>query len=247
MPEMKPVSYVGAIRLDNLGIDAMHSGLKLNILSIPQKTDGLITFVKSVLFGSDGNYHAFGIDIQYKQNELGSNSDLGGAGCISVIANRCFNSHVFHVVTQGYLHTFIHEVGHALAGKVLYGENSRIIICTSPIHPVNRRDESRFKNWKETIYCLSGPLANMCFSTCKLVAAVAFRSYLSLPVACIFGAGAVFWISGELLYAYVSAAGNLPEGDFYKIARIGNVHLALSTVVLVGQAALGVFCAVQFL
>lgn len=85
---------------------------------------------------------------------------------------------------------------------------------------------------------------DIAFSSCKLVAATALKSYISWPVALALGIGAVIWMSGELLYAYVSAS-NRDHGDFGCIARRGNTHLALAGAALASQCALGIFAAIK--
>ena len=96
----------------------------------------------------------------------------------------------------------------------------------------------------QTVISIAGPMGNVAFSTCKLVAATALKNYLPWPIALTLGSGAVIWMSGELLYAYVSAL-NRDHGDFGQIACCGNTHLALASTALISQVALGIFAAIK--
>jgi len=207
-----------------------------------------MSFLKSVLFGSEGSYNIFGTKVKF-QNELPSHltpPSLDGAGAISQLAFKCINSNAFRWITQGYTHVFVHEMSHAVAYKVLTGQNSEVDFFTSLCIGKNLSPPAAAyaSDWKKTIIGISGPMGDIAFSTCKLVAATALKSYLSWPVALALGSGAVVWMSGELLYAYVSAA-NKDHGDFGKIASRGNTHLALASTALVSQVALGIFAAIK--
>lgn len=91
---------------------------------------------------------------------------------------------------------------------------------------------------------MAGPMGDIAFSIGKLIAASALRKHLPWPVALALGSGAIFWMSGELLYAYVSAK-KKDQGDFGWIARRGNAHLALASTALVALCALGIFTVVK--
>lgn len=207
-----------------------------------------MSFLKSVLFGSEGSYNVFGTIVKF-QNELPSYltpPNLDGAGVVSQLAFKCINSNAFRWITQGYTHVFVHEMSHALACKVLIGQNSEVDFFTSLCIGKNRLPPAVAcaSGWKQTVIYTSGPMGDIAFSTCKLVAATALKSYLSWPVALALGSGAVVWMSGELLYAYVSAA-KKDNGDFGNIARRGNTHLALASTALISQCALGIFAAIK--
>jgi len=59
---------------------------------------------------------------------------------------------------------------------------------------------------EKTIVDVSGPLGDIAFSSCKLIAATALKNYLFWPIALALGSGGVIWMSGEFLYAYISAS-----------------------------------------
>lgn len=207
-----------------------------------------MSFFKSILFGSEGSYNIFGTKVKF-QNELPSHltpPSLDGAGVISTLAFKCINSNAFRWITQGYTHVFVHEMSHAAAHKVLTGQNSEVDFFTSLCvgKTLPSPAAAYASDWKKTAIDIAGPMGNIAFSTCKLVAATALKSYLSWPVALALGSGAVIWMSGELLYAYISAS-NRDHGDFGNIARRGNTHLALASTALISQCALGILAAIK--
>ncbi|HSX37302.1 MAG TPA: hypothetical protein VLE95_00550 [Chlamydiales bacterium] len=205
-------------------------------------------FLKSVLFGDEGSYNIFGIRAEF-ENELPGPppASLEGAGLISKMTYKCLNSNAFRWITQGYAHVFIHEMSHALTYKLLTNQHSTVHISKSTcagrtIYPTEfTRCAS---DWEKTIVHVAGSLGNIAFSSCKLVAATALKNYISWPIALALGSSGVIWISGELLYACVSAS-KRNRGDFGRIARLGNTHLALAGTALVSQVALGIFAAIK--
>jgi len=205
-----------------------------------------MSFLKAVFFGSEGSYRIFEIQVKFEKEEplFYSSTDLQGAGFISKAATQCINSNMFRWMTQGYAHVFAHEMSHALTFKLLSGQNTTIEIFKSSCTGGNRLPLSALPDWKKTIVKVAGPMGDIAFSTCKLVAATAFKSYLSWPIALALGSGAVIWMSGELLYAYTSAL-KRDTGDFGCIASYGNTYLAVASTALVSQCALGIFAAIK--
>ncbi len=208
-----------------------------------------MSFLKSVLFGGEGTYNIFGTQVRFEKEAPSyySFSNLQGAGLLSKAATQCINSNVFRWLTQGYTHIFIHEMSHALTFKLLTNQDATVRVfkssCTGETY--YRISLNNFADWKKNIISIAGPMGDIAFSTCKLVAATALKSYLSWPIALALGSGAVIWISGELLYAYTSGL-NKDAGDFGSIARSGNISLALFSTLLVSQVALGIFAAIKF-
>lgn len=206
-----------------------------------------MSLLKSVLFGCEGSYNIFEIPVKF-ENELPTFGlpSLERRSVISQLAFKCINSAIFRYVTQSYTHVFMHEMSHALACKLLTGKKSEIVFFTTlglgqTVLPIEIRDSA---NWKRTAVDVAGPMGNIAFSTCKLVAAIALKNYLTWPVALTLGGGAVIWMSGELFYAYISAS-NKDRGDFGRIVSRGNTHLVLASMTLVSQVALGIFLAIK--
>lgn len=205
-----------------------------------------MSFLKSLLFGSEGSYNICGIQAKFEKevHSLNPFPNLEGAGFISKMAITCINSNMFRWITQGYAHVFVHEMSHALTFKLLSGQDTTIKIYKSSCNGESFHRLATHPDWKKTIVDVAGPIGDIAFSTCKLVAATALKSYLSWPVALTLGSGAVIWMSGELLYAYTSAL-NRDTGDFGCIASYGKTYLALASTALVSQYALGIFAAIN--
>ena len=205
-----------------------------------------MSFLKSVLFGSEGSYNILGIQAKFEKEAPSDYlySNLEGVGFISQVAIKCINSNMFRWITQGYAHVFVHEMSHSLTFKLFTNQNTLIRVFKSSCTGCSLIPDT-LPDWKTTIIEVAGPMGDIAFCTCKLVAATALKSYLSWPIALAVGSGAVIWMSGELLYAYNSAL-NKDAGDFGCIARRSNTHLALASTALVSQCALGIFAAIKF-
>ena len=206
-----------------------------------------MALLKSLFYGSEGSYNIFGIQVTFENDQSSNPTDrvLNGAGLVSKLVLKILKCDAFHHVTQSNLHVFMHEMGHALACKVFTGQNSEVRIIDKRggyTRPPNLIEQ--VSDWKKTMMEMAGPMGDVTFSICKLVVATTFKSYVSWPVALFIGIGAAFWISGELLYAYVSAL-KKDNGDFGKIAQRGNTHLAFATVALISQCVLGIFAAIK--
>lgn len=207
-----------------------------------------MAFLKSVFFGSEGTYHILGIEVRFEKELPAHYPDLNldGAGFISKIASRCITSKPFCWISHAYSHVFAHEMSHALAVKAVVNQTSQVHVNTElsiggTTYPRELREAA---SWKKALVSVSGPMGNVAYCTCKLVAATALKDYLTWPVSVVLGGGAVMWMSGELLYAYTSATYGT-RGDFGQIASLGNTHLALASAALVGECALGVFAAIK--
>jgi hypothetical protein len=216
-----------------------------------------MSFLNSVIFGAEGSYNILGVDVTFEKSNSPRYSfalSTGGSGVLSIftkslgyLADNCLNSNVFRFVTQGYAHTFVHEMGHALACSLLTDQKPKVRIFTDLcVGATYIGNIGRLSPKISSIIATSGPMADTAFSGCKLLAATALRSYLSTPIAVTIGAGAVVWMTGELFLAYISAS-NKDDGDFGKIAEHGSNHLILASTALIGQCALGVLAACKFI
>lgn len=216
-----------------------------------------ISFVKSILFGSPGDYDVFGSFVQFKdfsKNRLSffQTPSLEGAGYLSYIANKLLNSNVFRFITLGYCHVFLHEFGHAFTGKLLTGSKSEIIVktdtCAAFFLLYNEQDNNQAAEWKKTAIDVAGPMFDVTFTTIQIVVANALKGYISKPVALVIGCSSACWIAGELLYAYLSINREVSSSvdvrqrdDFGFIKQRGKAHLVTATTALVAQSALGLY------
>lgn len=207
-----------------------------------------MSFLKSILFGYGGSYNILGVQVKFEQPRRAPNSlSLDRTPIISQLARQCMTTVCW--ITQGYTHVFVHEMGHAIACKALTGQNAEVRVFTGPCTGWTwlPRAAAQASDWKLIVMDLAGSMGNVTFSMCKLVAATALKNYLSWPVALVLGGGAVIWVVFEVvqlldacvapLYERCSALGSIPV--------CGNTHLALASIALISQCALGIFLAIR--
>lgn len=164
--------------------------------------------LSSILLGTPGNYEINGILVNFGEHAEGDT--VFGNSWFGHAVNRCLNNSVVRFLTLGYLHVFIHEMGHAFAAQ-MNGVNSTVNIYTQHCRgDTLNPDRSKFT-------ALAGPLAGMALETIKLVGAIAAAVLLppvvGLPLGILLGAGAVFWLFGEMMYAWIG------HGDWDIIRR----------------------------
>lgn len=221
-----------------------------------------MSFIKSVLFGNEGSYNVFGVDV-YFVKEPPKNMPIPPSGIperyIKII-NYILRSRIFAVVTQCRLHNFIHEIGHLVVGlKVLHAEQAKIIIIKDisfdkPL-ALTTIKARKFNGIKYSFLKVAGPMTGVAFASCELMLATAMRNLCTVP-SYILGIGAVFSILNELLYAGISITHYFRSngshsyhtlGDFGDIARNSKKHLALASLALISECALGIFGAYKLL
>ena len=135
-----------------------------------------MSFVSSALFGSEGSYNILGVDVKFKEKtpiEMSTEmSTLDGAGLISTLAQAIIGSTIFRLASQGYLHVFVHEMGHALSFGLFKNQNTTVTIHQDTCTGVTDYPSTTGKiaRWKNSVISAAGPMTNMAFSACKLVA-----------------------------------------------------------------------------
>jgi hypothetical protein len=192
----------------------------------------------SLFLGTSGIYHILDITVEFENDSplfhSFSNNLIGKMG------NGLLKNHIFQILTFGYLHTFVHEMGHALAYKILSGASSHIQISTFALSGVTTPNPGKMLSpIQKSIFSLGGPLADVVFSVSQIFAAFALSAYITVPVAIAITIGASIWIFGEAFYAADSLLKN-DNGDFAYIARNGVLHLLGATAVMAGVIALGI-------
>lgn len=199
--------------------------------------------LKSLFWGSEGHFEDQGVLVHFMDSITPSEPSNN---LIAKLRHKILSNKWFQIAHQGYLHTYIHEMGHALACKQVIPDRSCVYV-----HPkcngatMGYFDTPRFLNfqlqWKQSFVDAAGPLTQMAFASLRLVAAVALRNYISWPVAFVLGTGAVYHMMEELAYAAESSVSG--DGDFGSIASSSKTHLALASAALIGECALGILSA----
>jgi len=208
-----------------------------------------INFLSSLLLETNGTYKINNIYIDFKKKEHypkiileQKNPYLRAVDCF---VTKSLENRVFRLILLAPLHVFIHEMGHALAYKILSKANEDIKICIdSPYGVTFYPFHSKFDNGEKMIVDAAGPLLNIFFCTCQLVALRIFKNIIPTPISLITRFGATMYIVGELWYAQASASGRV-KGDFGNIAEISKNHLLIANVALISQCILGLLMALD--
>src|SRR4051794_5269206 len=134
--------------------------------------------ISSLFLGRSGTYNILGMQVEFQSDQPGfhnlSDNPIGKLGD-NLLSNRVFN-----ILTMGYLHTFVHEMGHALTYKIVSGGSSQveIQISTSQLSGVTIHHGKNLSPIQHSIYLLGGPLANVAFSISLIFAAFALSAYM---------------------------------------------------------------------
>ena len=201
-----------------------------------------MTLIKSLFLGESGNYNILGTPIKFQKNSINFNSfsdDFVGR-----MGDFVLKSRVFHILTFGYIHTLVHEMGHALAAKVLSNSSARITINTTSLSGVTSISNTRFTPIKSSLIDLGGPLTDVIFSCTQIFFAFLLSPYISTIGAMSIALGASIWIFGELFYAVDALKSG--RGDFAGIARNGTSHLIGASSIMLSSIALGIFATYKF-
>lgn len=208
-----------------------------------------MSIIKSLLLGNEGTYKILGVQLEF-QKELPSYlspPSLEGHGIFSKLASKFINSDFARLISVSNIHLFVHEMSHAIACKLITNQNSSISFFTKRCLAVNYypREVLHCQDWKRTILDSAGPIGDIAFSSCQLVAANALKNYISWPISLLLGGGALLFMAAELFYAY-SSASKKDFGDFGLIAKRNISHLVFSSIALISSCALGIFGALKF-
>lgn len=199
---------------------------------------------RSLLWGTPGSFEVLGVQTTVKPVRFDSVEQAP-----SGLMQRFLESRICQVVTQGYLHQFVHEMGHALAAKWLLRGSGGITIYQTGGSEYQFRHSSRDQPLiciRRSAFLLAGPLADVVFSSSKLILAAAARDVIPAPVSLLLGGSGLLWIAGELSYAAISAI-QRTNGDFGRILKQGKSHLCAASAALVGTAAAGIWAAARLL
>lgn len=193
----------------------------------------------SIFLGHPGERRFLGFSVSFVQerNKYYSFSHSNFAFYfVGQAASVLLNNYTFKVLTFGYLHTMVHEMGHALTAKLFNVHSSIKININNCIGCTQYNNYKKLPLLKDSLVALAGPLADVIFSVSIIFAAFFASPFITVPVSTFFALGAAIWITGELYYALDSL--NSGDGDFANIGRNGNLHLLFATVALITPVAL---------
>ena len=176
-----------------------------------------IKLINSILFGAQGSYKIGNITINYDPVDNGEINILGN-NLFSKLGKALLTNKVMAIVSLGYLHITIHELGHAIAEQMLAKRtiSSTITVFTKTCTG-NCSVGSSNERWKEIAILIAGPLADVLFSIMQCMLGfmcISAGFFGSTCLGSILIASGVSWIAGELFYA------TRPYGDVGKIVHL---------------------------
>jgi|688.fasta_scaffold03461_22 hypothetical protein len=198
---------------------------------------------KTIFFGKQNTFYLHGIKIIFTKKDspylhkFATNNLL--LSCLSTTTKNLLTNYTFKIITFSYLHTFVHEVAHALALKALGVKNICIEInSNTALGHTGIAGKTKLSSWSLTLVDLAGPLANVIFSVSLVYGSYIFSPIISLPFSLFLGAGGTIWICGEYYYALSSLIGD--RGDWANIASRGKLSLLLASAALITPCALAI-------
>jgi hypothetical protein len=202
--------------------------------------------INSLIFGSGGeyNFYIFSAKFEHKPGYCDYQNSLKASGFASTVAKKLLNNNVLRLTSLGYTHVFVHEMSHAIAIKFFSGISPKITVYTSSCSGKCEYPRD-FPPWKASIINAAGPLGDIAFSIGKLLLMQVFKTVLPYPLILLVAGGAIAWVLGELLYAYISV--NTNYGDFGEIAKTGPLPLTIATTLLLTESFYALFLAKSLL
>lgn len=196
-----------------------------------------MNFISSIFLGSEGSYNFLGHEIEFNKNLPSSESSLK-----SNQRNTDYlklDKSLIHIISFSFIHTLVHELGHALINQLFTEQKSKIFIDThAGAGSATCPGRWTLSNWKVSLISAAGPMANMAFSIIKLAAAYFLKAYLPWRIILAIGISSLLAMAHEMHYAYTSVK-TKDSGDFDTISKNGSKHLILASTVLITQFAVG--------
>ncbi len=210
-----------------------------------------MSLIKSLIFGQEGTYKVLGVPVRFQKinpaddsisdAELATKLSDRGIFVFRLIENL-FSSKAYLVTTQSYVHTFVHEMSHALADKFLCKGSPEVEI-NDDATGLTTTSSLISEAWKSTVFRLAGSMGDIAFSTGQLVAITSLRGYLTTPGSLMLGAPAVLDIASELFYSFSSGLVK-DDGDFGEIAKKGRLGVASAALITeIALSALSIYSA----
>lgn len=163
-----------------------------------------MTIISSLFLGNLGKYRILNINVDFAEQAEGEIfQDIFGKGRFSQLTKKVLSNRFVNIATLGYLHVFIHEMGHAMAAKMLGDSSPEIIVYRKTCQGVVRYTDY-FYGKKEILVSIAGPCLASCWETAKLTGSIGlaalFPSFLGITAASLLGSSALFWLFGEMAY-----------------------------------------------
>lgn len=158
-----------------------------------------------------------------------------------------FGNRPFPLLTGGYLHVAVHEMGHSLASKAFgdLGVKARIYVKDGILFGGMSIHSHPPKGWlADTTSLAMGPIAGCALSGIQMIALASLKDRISTPVAIALSTGPLIWLFGECLYATTSMI-QKDSGDWGRLRKLGPISLISGSVGLVSVCALGLFGALK--
>ncbi len=198
-----------------------------------------MSILKSVLLGAEGSYNILGIPVTFGKYSITTNAQDDGS-LTTRLAKKLLDNNIVRLGNQAYAHLFAHEMSHAMMTKLLLNRTPNVYCNTDDCTGSTISVSDSFSNdWKNTLIEVAGPMGDVAFATCKLVATKALENYIPWPVTLVLMNGAFMCMANEIICAYESAT-KRDHGDFGQIARRSRVHLVLASTALITQCAVGI-------
>lgn len=195
-----------------------------------------MSIIKSLIFGSNGTYNVFGIPVEFIDL---SNKNAGKEDKISKYAK--------HVIFQPHIHSFVHEMGHVLAHRVLLNKNPppRVRIYNEG-GTTSYSNKPPISSMHKSLITAAGPVVGMTFASCRLLAGLASSRYIlsislqrglgdfapSLVTLLGFYIPALYGMFTELLYAIHSIGDYEPNPNpkFVLVMRLVVISILVLTI-----------------
>jgi len=187
-----------------------------------------MSILKSVFFGSEGNYNVWGLDISFKDFPPGDKPSR-----LISISDR-----VFGIASQVYLNTLVHEIGHAIAFRLSINRPSKINIYRD--HTGFHSPSVRCPSEKiDSIVRAAGPLTQTAFAGVVLTSSIALRS--SFPLLSMWCGCSAYYSIVEGFFNCIASAYHRDDGDFGILTKRSFTHLAAASALQIGLIALAHF------
>lgn len=203
-----------------------------------------MALIQSILVGSEGNYSIFNTPVIFRPN---ADKNAFSEKFLNSRIAKIVNSKIGQISLFAYLHVFIHEMGHALARKMMKSD-ARVTVFTNEVGGFTSfilPPSGGNVKAKNSFVSLAGALSSMIFSCNQLAIGILIGKHVFKPLGYALGINATIWIIGELIQTF-SGIG-IEGADFSSIKKNGVDHLLICLSAVVSTCALGIFASIKLL